>query len=386
MKKYLIIGVSLLALSAGAYAVFSNSGSAKQEYISQKLYKADIVEKVTASGIINPISIVSIGSQVSGTLQEIFVDYNSPVKRGQLLAIIDPQKFESNVEERKAALQIRMAEVDVIKNDIAYYKKYLNRIKKLNASKYATDQSLETAQRDYDNAVVQLKLKQAQVSQAQAALETAKTDLAYTKIYSSVDGIVISKEVEEGQTVAASFNTPTLFTVAEDLTKMQIEASVVEADIAKVKEGQKVDFNIDSYPDVMFEGVVSQVRNQAITNSNVVTYEVIIDIDNKDLKFRPGMTANVSIITAHMKDILVAPNKALRFYVTQEDGTVKRYPDKGIWVLKNAKPTRVSVKTGISDDVNTQIISDELTEGTEVLTENKSNVKDAKSTRLRMPR
>ena len=171
---------------------------------------------------------------------------------------------------------------------------------------------------------------------------------------------MVSKEVEVGQTVAASFQTPTLFYVAEDLGQMQIEASVVEADIAKVAVGQKVEFSVDSFPDEIFYCVVTQVRNEAITTSNVVTYQVIIGVNNKELKLKPGMTANVEIITADKKGVLTVPNKALRFYITDENGKTQRYKDKGVWVLSNGKPSRIAVKVGISDDENSEIISDTL--------------------------
>ena len=189
-------------------------------YVTQKVAKGDITEKITATGTINPISTVNIGTQVSGTISEILVDYNTKVTKGQLLAQIDPALFEATVAQRRAALDIAKAQVNVVDNDIVYYKKHLSRIRKLNTSKYSADSELESAQRDYDNAVVQKKLREAEVQQAQAALDSAEIDLKYTKIISPVDGIVVSKEVEVGQTVAASFQTPTLFNVAEDLTKL----------------------------------------------------------------------------------------------------------------------------------------------------------------------
>ncbi|MCQ2740938.1 MAG: efflux RND transporter periplasmic adaptor subunit, partial [Alphaproteobacteria bacterium] len=254
-------------------------------------------------------------------------------------------------------------------------------------SKYSTDKELESAQRDYDNAIAQQTLREAQVQQAKASLQEARIDLDYTKITSSVDGVVISREVEVGQTVAASFNTPVLFNVAEDLTKMQIEASVVEADIAKVKEGQTVEFSVDSFPDEVFFGTVTQVRNNPITTSNVVTYEVIIGIDNKDLKIKPGMTANVNIITAEKHNILLVPNKSLRFYTADENGEVKRYPDKGIWLLKNGKLVRESVTTGVSDDDVTEIISNNIKAGDIVVVEDKNaTAKKTSGMRMRMPR
>ena len=242
---------------------------------TQKIAENDITEIITASGTINPLSTVSIGTQASGRIAEIYVDYNSEVKEGQLLALIDQDNAKANVAQREAALDIAKAQVAVEENNIKYYKKALDRISKLNASRYSTEKELEAAERDYDNAVAQLALEKAQVKQAEASLNSAQTELSYTEIKSPVNGIVISKAVEVGQTVAASFSTPELFSVAEDLTKMQIEASVVEADIAKVKEGQTARFMVDSYSDDYFYGKVMQVRNEAVTTSNVDRKSVV---------------------------------------------------------------------------------------------------------------
>ena len=370
----LLVGVSYWALKPDKQV---------DVYVTQKVAKGDITEKITATGTINPISTVNIGTQVSGTISEILVDYNTKVTKGQLLAQIDPALFEATVAQRRAALDIAKAQVNVVDNDIVYYKKHLSRIRKLNTSKYSADSELESAQRDYDNAVVQKKLREAEVQQAQAALDSAEIDLKYTKIISPVDGIVVSKEVEVGQTVAASFQTPTLFNVAEDLTKMQIETSVVEADIAKVKEGQTVEFSVDSYPDEIFYGIVTQVRNEAITTSNVVTYEVIIEIDNHDLKLKPGMTANVQIITAEKQGVFLVPNKALRVFIQDENGEVKRYKDKGLWILKNGQPQRISISAGVADDDQTEVSSPEINENTAVILE-KNNVSDDKKSKMRM--
>lgn len=356
-----------------------------QIYKTQSLIMGDITAIITASGTINPLSTVSIGTQASGRIAEIYVDYNSEVKEGQLLALIDQDNAKANVAQREAALDIAKAQVAVEENNIKYYKKALDRISKLNASKYSTEKDLEAAERDYDNALAQLQLDEAQVKQAQAALNSALTELSYTEIKSPVNGIVISKAVEVGQTVAASFSTPELFSVAEDLTKMQIEATVAEADIARVKDGQTVRFTVDSYADEYFYGKVVQVRNEALTTSNVVTYMVVIEIDNSELKLKPGMTANVEIITADEKNVLLAPNQALRFYM-DDSANAKRYSDRGVWVMQKGKPQRISVKIGISDDNYTQITSDELQAGDKVIV-SKSNAKNEKiNTRLRMPR
>lgn len=386
MKRY-IKYVLLLVVAAGFVFYFHRGQQKGDEYVVSKLSKGAITEKVTASGIINPISTINIGTQVSGTISEIYVDYNSPVQKDQVLAQIDPSLFEATVAQRQAALDIAKAEVQVVKNDIIYYKKHLDRIKKLNTSRYSADKELESAQRDYDNSVAQQALKEAQVKQAEASLNSAKIDLNYTKIVSPVEGIVVSKEVEVGQTVAASFQTPTLFNVAEDLTKMQIEASVVEADIAKVKEGQTVEFSVDSYPDETFYGIVTQVRNEAINTSNVVTYEVIIEIDNRELKLKPGMTANVEIITSEKKDVLLVPNQALRFYMEDGNGgSSKRYKDKGLWLMKDGRPQRITIKTGVSDDNNTEVSSADLQEGVSVILEKKSDTVKTQQMRMRMPR
>ena len=384
MKKYLIYIIALLAIVGISYKLLNRS-TGGTVYKTQKIENGDIMESITASGTINPLSTVSVGSQASGRIAEIYVDYNSVVKKGQLLALIDQENAKATVQQREAALEIAKAQVAVEKNNIKYYKKALNRISKLNASKYSTEKDLEAAERDYDNSVAQLALEQAQVKQAQASLDSAKTELSYTEIKAPVDGIVISKAVEVGQTVAASFETPEIFSVAEDLTKMQIEASVVEADIAKVKEGQKVRFTVDSYADDYFYGVVTQVRNEATTTSNVVTYTVVIGIDNTEMKLKPGMTANVEIITAEEKDVMLVPNQALRFYIDDSDNA-KRYKDRGVWIMKNGKPERVTVKIGVSDDDNTQILESSLKIGDAVIIGKELSAADTQKMRLRMPR
>lgn len=376
--------IVVVAIFIWFLAGFFGSGR-NDTYKTQALIRGDITAIITASGTINPLSTVSIGTQASGRIAEIYVDYNSEVKEGQLLALIDQDNAKANVAQREAALEIAKAQVAVEENNIKYYKKALDRISKLNASKYSTEKDLEAAERDYDNALAQLTLDQAQVKQAQAALNSALTELSYTEIKSPVDGIVISKAVEVGQTVAASFSTPELFSVAEDLTKMQIEATVAEADIAKVKDGQEVRFTVDSYADEYFHGKVVQVRNEALTTSNVVTYMVVIEIDNSELKLKPGMTANVEIITADEKNVLLAPNQALRFYM-DDSANAKRYSDRGVWVMQKGKPQRISAKIGISDDNYTQVISDKLQAGDKVIV-SKSSAKNEKSNmRLRMPR
>lgn len=386
MKKTVKWLLILLA-AAGVGYYFSENRDEGPEFATQKLSRGNITEKVTASGIINPISTINVGTQVSGTIKEIYVDYNSEVKKNQMLALIDPDLFEAKVAQQRAALDIAKAQVLLQESTVKYNEKNLKRIRKLNNQKYSADKELDLAEKDYDTSIAQLALNKAQVEQAEASLQSAETELRYTKIISPVDGIVVSKAVEVGQTVAASFQTPTLFNVAEDLTKMQIEASVVEADIAKVKEGQVVEFSVDSFPDEIFYGIVTQVRNEAITTSNVVTYEVIIEIDNRDLRLKPGMTANVEVITAQKENVLLVPNKALRFTYDDGSSAKKRYKDRGLWILEDGKPVRVSILTGVYDDEFTEVSGAELKEGEEVILEEKNSAAaKAEAMRMRMPR
>lgn len=381
MKK-LLIAAAAAVLVWGAVSYMKKGGNS-EHFVTTKLSKGDITEMVSASGTINPISNIDVGTQVSGRIQKIYVDYNSLVKKDQLLAEIDPSSFESNVAKEKANLDVAKAQVMSAEANRDYYKKHLDRVVKLNQQSYSADKELDEAQKNYDTAVASVALYKAQVEQAQAALDYNKIQLGYTKIVSPVDGIIVSKSVEEGQTVAASFETPTLFNVAEDLTKMQIEASVVEADIAKVKEGQSVQFNVDSFPNEIFHGIVTQVRNEAVTTSNVVTYQVVISVNNEELKFKPGMTANVEIITANEKDVFTVPNKALRFSMAEN----VRYQQKGIWILENGQPRRIEITSGVYDDNNTQIEGSQLKEGMEVIVEKSAaGGRNGRNMPMRMPR
>lgn len=378
MKK-VIFGV-VVVVATSIYFFMDNKP--KDIYVTANLSNGSIIEKVTASGIIDPISTINVGTQVSGAIKEIYVDFNSKVEEGQLLAIIDPALFDAKVKQQRANLNSSKAQVNVYESQLEYNRKNLERIKQLNNQKFSSDKDLDLAQREYDVSVAQLELQKANVEQLEASLNLAETEFNYTKIISPVKGIIVSKDVEVGQTVAASFQTPTLFQVAEDLSKMQINASVVETDVAKVDEGQKVEFTVDGFQDQVFEGNVIQVRNNPTTTQNVVSYEVMIEISNNDLNFKPGMTANVDIITAEKQNILIAPNKALRFFITNDTGDVTRYKDKGLWIVaKDGNPKRVSVKTGISDDDVTEVIplDNEIKEDIAVIIEKKTAAELKKS-------
>lgn len=357
MKNKKIIIISCICLILAIFVLKGCKSSKAVQYKTETLKKATLVEQVEASGTINPVTQTSVGTQVSGRVEQLYVDYNSQVKKGQLLAVIDPSTYESNVKQQEANLQKVQSVADNSKRN-------LERYKTLYKQDLVAKSELDDAQTNYLSAY-------AQVVQAQAALDKAKIDLDYTKIISPVDGIVISKEVELGQTVAASFQTPTLFLVAENLKKMQIEVNISEADISKIKEGQEVEFSVDAYPTTTFKAVVKQVRNSATTISNVVTYTVVVAFDNDDLKLKPGMTANVSIISEKCEDCLTISNQALRFVPPTNakiDGeNQKFYKNQGLWIQTKNGLKRIDVKTGITDGNRTQIISNEITPETEII-------------------
>ncbi len=360
MKKIIIsIAVILLVLTP---FVFMKHKS-KVEYRTVPIEKRTITQIVEATGTIEPVNTVDIGSQVSGLISNIYVDYNSEVEKGQLLAQIDTSLFEAQLNQ--ATANINNAKATLAKNQavLDYDTKTYKRYKNLYGRNLVSKNDLDSAESAYKSDLAQVAAAKASIMQAQASFDTASANMRYTKIISPVKGIVISKEVEVGQTVAASFQTPTLFTVAEDLTKMRIETSVSEADIGKVKEGQEVEYTLDGYPDSVFKGKVTQVRLSPTTESNVVTYTVIIEVENEDGKLLPGMTANVSIITDKKENILTVPNTALKF--TTADNKQK-YDHKGIWIDKKGKPYRINIETGASDDSYTEVISNEIKNDTMV--------------------
>jgi HlyD family secretion protein len=335
-------------------------------YRTEPAMIGDIQQAITATGTVNAVSTVLVGTQVSGTIKSLFVDFNSRVTKGQLIALIDPEMFEAQVAQAKANVE----KADATFRDAD---RTLKRNRELFAKNLIPRSDLDTAGTNYDSA-------KAQLGQAQAALKVADTNLRYTRILSPVDGIVISRNVDIGQTVAASFQTPTLFTIAQDLTKMQIDTNVAESDIGVVKIGQDVEFSVDAYPDTTFKGKVWQKRQAPITVQNVVTYDVVIQVDNRDFKLMPGMTANVSIIITTRHDVLRITNAALRFRLSDKTGggasgsqkaaggaPAKKGPS--VWVLENGKPKRVSITAGISDGTYTEIVSGELKNGDQIIVE-----------------
>ncbi|MBQ2984073.1 MAG: efflux RND transporter periplasmic adaptor subunit [Candidatus Gastranaerophilales bacterium] len=379
-KKQIIIISSAIAILSIILIFFF--GANKIKYNTKPLAKDTIIQYVEASGTIKPINTIAVGTQVSGTVYKIYVDYNSVVKKGDLLAELDPSLFQANVEQASAKLNNAKASFAKATSTLNYKKNNYHRYKNLYEKNYVSKDDVELAQANYLQAKAELDAARAEVSAANATLDNNLTNLRYSKIVSPVDGTVISRAVDVGQTVAASFNTPTLFEVAKDLTQMQIETSVSEADIGKIKVGQKVQYTLDGYQDKIFNGEVVQIRLASTTTNNVVTYTVIVSVDNTEGFAIPGMSANVSIIVGEVKDVFCVMNQALKF--TPETNTQK-YEKQGIWILDKGIPKRIEIELGLFDDNKTQIISDELKLGDKIIISSTSKKKKQAQSMRRPP-
>jgi len=395
-RKRWLLSTSLLVIAAVALFFWQpwQKSDATPQYRLGKVERGALSAAVSASGTLSALVTVQVGSQVSGLIKEIKADFNSPVKRDQVIARLDPETFESRVlqaeadlkaadsatEVARGSLSVRQAEVNKARIALDEALRNLERKRSLIAQGFLSAAELDTAQSATDTAREQLQLAQAnagvanaQVANAQAlsgqrraALNQARIELERTVIRSPVDGVVISRNVDVGQTVAASFQAPVLFTIARDLRQMEVNVAVDEADVGRVQTGQKMRFTVDAFPGERFMAKVTQIRKAPQTNNNVVTYSVMATLDNPDLKLLPGMTASARILTEERKDVLILPNEALRFRPTQNDGTPIKLEVRGredgpgipgrIWVLKEGKPEPVSVRLGVSDGKNTEML------------------------------
>lgn len=359
-KKWILGIVILCVLGMGAYFFFGSSAPKSMAWETVAVSRNNISNVVTATGTVEPISQVEVGTQVSGIINRIYVDYNSIVKKGDLIAELDRVVLESELKSKQADLASSRTEYE-------YQQKNYVRIKTLHEKQLVSDTEYETAVYQYEKA-------KNTYEKNQSDLVKVKTNLSYAMIYSPIDGVVLSRAVEEGQTVAASFNTPTLFTIANDLTKMRVIADVDEADIGQVKEGQKVTFSVDAYPEDVFRGEVTQVRLEATTTSNVVTYEVVVNAPNPDLKLKPGLTANITIYTMEKNNILTVPAKALRFTPEVVAKGTKLSPlegkkafTKSVWLKEGDVLREVAIKSGMSTTALTEVLEG-VKEGDQVVT------------------
>lgn len=363
---WLIGSMAMIALIGAGLWYWLYGGTPPVQYKTALVDRGPITSLVTATGTVNPVVSVLVGSQVSGKIAKLFVDFNAVVKQGQPLAQIDPLPFQSRVNQARAAVKSAAGNLAKATNMGAQRKRERDRIATLRKQAFVSQADLDLAETNYRDAEANVQVMQAQLDQAEATLASAELDLGYTTIYSPVNGIVISRTVDIGQTVVASFQTPTLFVIAQDLMKMQVNANVSESDIGGVAEGKTASFRVDAYPKHFFDGTVTQVRNAPISVQNVVTYDVVITVDNKDLKLKPGMTANVSIVTAKKEAPLRVPNGALRFRMPNVP--VDRKISQ-LWVLDQAKqPKQATVTTGIADSLFTEITDGAIKEGDAVIT------------------
>lgn len=357
--------VGLLAsLAFGLWYWWSNN-RVVSHYKTLPIERGPITSLITATGAVNPVVSVQVGSQVSGKIAKIYADYNSVVREGQVLASIDQKPYQAKVNQAKAALKSARANLAKARNMLTQRKLEFDRMAALRSQQFVAQSDLDLARTNAHDAEAQVDLSQAQVDQAKATLSSAELDLGYTTIYSPVNGTVVSRNVEEGQTVVASFQTPTLFVIAQDLTRMQVIANVSESDIGGVTEGKSADFRVDAYPRESFHGIVTQVRNAPVSIQNVVTYDVIISVENPELKLKPGMTANITIVIARNETALRAPNAALRFRMP---GLPVDRKAPQLWVLETTGRVRaVPVTTGIADSLFTEIVEGEVQEGDSVI-------------------
>ena len=380
MKKWLII-TAVVMLLAASIIFFYVKRSPAPVYRTAQVEKGTVVSTVTATGNLNAVVTVQVGTQVSGTIQKLFVDFNSTVKKGQTIAQIDPAIFNSQVEQTLGNYRNAQANLRKARADVTDARRTLDRNRQLLKEGVVSQADYDSAETKYEQSLAAVKAAEGSVAQTRGSYGQASTNLRYSTIRSPVDGIVVSRNVDVGQTVAASFQTPTLFTIAQDLTKMQIDTSVDEADIGKIRVGQNASFTVDAYPESSFTGQVVQIRNSPTITSNVVTYNVIIAVDNRGLKLKPGMTANVNIEVMKKDSVLKVPSAALRFKPKttgeekeQQPSSNVRRPNSGgfgqqVYILKDGKPEPVPVKTGINDDSFVEITAGNLRQSDEVVTE-----------------
>jgi HlyD family secretion protein len=380
-KAVWIIGILAVGMAIGGYVFFGGERKIPIRYKTAPVERGTIVSVVNATGTINPMTMVQVGSQVTGMVQSLNADFNSVVKKDQIVAQIDPFPYRARRDQASANLANARASVLKAKADQSQRKRELDRVQSLIKQQFVSQNDVDMAMTAYEGAAAQLAVAEAAVKQAQAALEAAELDLTYTVIKSPIDGVVISRQVEVGQRVNASMSIPVIFVVAQDLTKMQVDANVSEADIGGMAEGKEVAFTVDAYPGERFQGKIRQVRNSPISVQNVVTYDVVVGVDNPDLRLKPGMTANVSITVARKDGIIKVPNSALRFRPPQTalatpagtagspaPGGNDSVAGRTVWRMSaSGDPEAVTVQSGISDGSFTEVVGGSLNEGDQIV-------------------
>lgn len=384
-----IVALFVLALAGAATVEWWRMSLAPVavQYATAGVARGAITRTITASGSVNPVITIQVGTYVSGVIQELYCDYNTVVRKGQLCAKIDPRPYQVIVDQDRAAVSTANAQLAKDKTGSEYARLTYERTVSLRDRGIVSQDTLDSAKSAYDQAIAQVNLDQANVEQREAALNAAEINLAYTDIVSPVNGTVVSRNVTMGQTVAASFQTPTLFLIATDLTKMQVDANVSESDIGGIQVGHLATFTVETFPDRIFSGTVAQVRQAPQTVQNVVTYDVVISVPNQDLALKPGMTATARILVEGRENVLRVPNQAVRYapggVEAQNAGGAAAVSGPGarvrVWVLHDGRPLAVPVTLGLDDDVHTEIVSGALKEGDAVITSEQAGAARAAS-------
>jgi HlyD family secretion protein len=376
--RWILVVLVLGGIAAGATRYLRSREAPKPKYTTVAVDRGRIAARVTATGTLSALVTVLVGSQVSGRIETIKVDFNSPVKKGQVVATIEPSLFQAAVEQNRANYLAAKANVDKARAQAVDAEHQYARAKALGEQKLVAQAEVDTAEANVNVARAQVAAANAGVQQAAAALHQSQVSLKYTTIISPIDGVVISRNIDVGQTVAASLQAPTLFTIAQDLTKMQVDTSVAEGDVGKIQPGMSVTFSVDAYPGQRFEGKVRQVRDAAVTVQNVVTYDAVIDVDNSKRLLKPGMTATVTFTPAERKDVLRIPNAALRYRPEPAPGApptppvpaAQRSKDKRtVYRLVNGNASPVDIQIGLTDGSLTEVVSGDLHEGDAIVTE-----------------
>lgn len=367
-RSLVALGVLVVVGLVGAGFWLQRSDKDEARYRTAKVERGAIVASVSATGTLNPVTSVQVGTQVSGQIKELLVDFNAVVKRGQLIARIDPETFTYRVRQAQADAQAARSALARAQVSEINAKRELQRTQELVKRNFVSPAELDAKQSAYDLAAAEVRTAQATVEQREAQLAAAQVDLARTEIRAPVDGVVIKRSVDVGQTVAASLQAPELFVIAKDLRDMQVETSVDEADVGRIRAGQKASFTVDAFPGRHFAGTVSQVRKSASNVQNVITYTVLVTARNADLALLPGMTANVRIVTDTREAVLKVANAALRFRPAGEVAPGKERKAQGrVWVLREGKPEPLEVSVGLSDGAYTEVSGEGVTEGLEVI-------------------
>lgn len=370
MRRWLIFGSLGVLIIAGLVTWWIRRPN-EVHYLTATVSRGEVVRTVVATGSVNPVVTVQVGSYVSGIIKALYCDYNTRVKAGQLCAKIDPKPFQVAVDQAKGNLEIAVAQLAKDKANLKYARTNYKRDQRLLKSGIVSQDTLDSDQNVYQQAEAQIQLDKASIIQRKAALEAAQVNLSYTNIVSPVDGTVVSRNVDVGQTVAASFQTPTLFLIAQDLTKMQVDTNVSESDIGAVKVGQRAYFTVEAYPGKRFDGKVTEVREAPITVQNVVTYDAVISVNNPSHLLLPGMTANAHIVTAERQNVLRIPAQALLFNPSgqslNKQTTHTASKEQGVWILRSGHPIHVPVKTGLSDGTYVEVTSSTLKAGDSII-------------------